>query len=765
MLDNYKLSKNTNTDVNIHLTFEYDMSADNLLSKNIPMTNASSCALRYSLTPRKRFCLFRDIVQESDEQVFFYDKRERFITPNEKIDLKISFKTDFPSTYHLELVMNLRPKLWKHTCVLHLVAVATYQDLSVKCAEMREYIDSNARNDIVRHIIHEILEDIPSGGETNQLPTFYIYDKATIFDAVNQNFTPIVRHPKYVYNKEIIEELEEFYSKVRLPDSPTTWNLNIEVLREMTKKKQELNYRKKCIDEIITIKSTEEERKNITASSVAMKPRPSMLSKTPSTRSGKLSKSQMQLEEDSKSGEKLMADLENILLKLQQFTMWINENKSLYESCYSVICTAFDIILQEIYQVEIDLNIPKNVKYPIGCTYNQHAFGDRIEEVHADLHGQPPRIKEDFVKEAKPIAECLKDIPLEETEARYKSYYGIADVVVNKKAKGKDKGKKQKPDKKTKKGKSKDTLKQVKSKEKSVDKLEAMDIDFKENSKFNIDELPSTETLHPISSLKLSLSSEDDSFSETTSGLLLKEYKRTLYHIFYRNLLEATTKLVDVIELHKHDKLRSANIKRMLKETSFNQPPVQIRVVDLKDAIRLAMDLPTKYQSTYADIYRTPQQASAKFDDSVQIKELGSEWSILRPLKTPEPLTKPISHPEANIYLKKKISKRMLKDVGTIMSNAGIDPNWMDFKDVGVQMTSKWENRPEKEEFFSSMLINVVDEICLEEAAALITDEDGETSELEGDGRTSKSSEDIFYDDEIPDVPEKPTEKENVDNI
>lgn len=539
---------------------------------------------------------------------------------------------------------------------------------------------------------------------------------------MNQPYSPITRHPKYVYNKDIIEELERFYLKVRLPDSSPFWNLNIQDLRATTKMKQELIYQERFIDELLAIKDAGEEGKR---SKVAK--RASLMSRRSSQKSIK-SKTQTVVRDDSKPfDENLTEELENILLKLQHFTMWYNENKTAFESCYAVMCTAFDVILQEIYQIETDLNIQKIEKYPEQLSYAPHMFEDRLLQIHKDLAGEAPRIEEDFIKGAQPMAECLKNISLEDTTARYQTYYGITaedPETKGKKEKGKkEKGKKEKKEKKEKKGSkeksNKSNAKKNKIPEKSNLKKKSdisIEVDLHENPNFNIESQPTIITTS-TSSLKQSINEES---SEIISDLLLKEYKRSLYDIFYRNLLESIVKLVDVIEIHKQEKLRSDNIKRMIEETTLKEQPIQMRVVNLKEAIRGALNIPTKYNAIYSNISEKTEKISTEFEEPIYAKEEGSQWSILRPPKFPEYPSKPIGYPDTFVYLRRKLGKRLYKDVGTIMSNTCIDPNWMDFKNAGVQVITNIESRPEKEELVSTILDNIVQDICVEKTPATV---------------------------------------------
>ncbi|GJQ71127.1 putative anterograde trans-synaptic signaling [Trypoxylus dichotomus] len=756
MVDNVRLCNHLDSDVNVYLNFEYNTSSKQVLIKAVKLMNGTSYALRYSFIRKKKFNLFRDIVQDKEEEVFFYNKRESVLLPNQCSKFPITIKTDFPCTYKLQLILQTRPNLWKYSLIINLMAIATDHDLSDKCASIKQHMESEANKLIARDLVQDMLTDIHLKEDKDKPATFYIYDKPTLFQVMNQKFTPVTKRPKYIYKKDIVEELENFYLKVRLPDAPASWDLNIENLREMTKKRQDINYRKTFIEELINIKKPPDEKKNANLKSTsALKQRSFLASKSTLTKS----KSVISRQEEHKTfAENLTEELEAILLKLQQFTMWFNENRTLYESCYTVICTAFDTILEEIQRIETDLNIRKVDKYPEHFDYNSHVFEGRVEEIHHDLPGQAPRIKEDFIADAKPVAECLKDIPLDNSKARYNVYYGIEENTTESKEKGKTKkGNKEKPNKKDtkeKKGKDKDTGRKTKSQEKLVTKAEVPDVNLKENPEFNIDAKPPVPEVPSKISLKQSQSSEDDS-SDVTSGLLLKEYKRSLYDVFYHHILEAAVKLADIIELHKHEEIRMENIKRMIEQASVKQPPVQMRVVDLKEAIRVAMELPKKYRSLYSDVPEKPEPIETKFDESVQKKEEGSEWSILKPLKAAEPTVKPISYPDTSVYLKKKIRSFLFKDVGTIMSNAGIDPNWQDFKDVGVQIVSKRESRPEKEEFVATIIGDVVDEICREGAAA---ETENESIEKESG---SKPNDVLFCCDEIPVIPSKPTQNIN----
>ena len=81
---------------------------------------------------------------------------------------------------------------------------------------------------------------------TKSLENIQTYTEKDLFEKVNLRKNILFLMPRYVYNKELITELKQFYYEIREPNDPDVWDLSIESLRKISRKKKVLFYQFYC---------------------------------------------------------------------------------------------------------------------------------------------------------------------------------------------------------------------------------------------------------------------------------------------------------------------------------------------------------------------------------------------------------------------------------------------------------------------------------------------------------------------------------------
>lgn len=489
------------------VTFDYNIKTKKILTKEIILHNLSQYVIRFKFKKSKKQKLFRDIIPERkiEDQVFYFNKNEELVLPQQKLTFKFYFKTTSPSFNILDLQFLTIPYLCPDAQVIvSLLAFSDNWNRWEKCMEIKENFKSTVRDTKIKESLNEILRRIPY---QKYKPLTYTYNKKKIFEAVNTYFDPYNRLPKYRYDKEIVDQLEEIYKKIRSKNHPRIWNLNILELKKMAKeydyvlsdkeveenikkyhkdisdekeidiKKDELSRPTSC--ETKTLKKTSNKSsKDVIVKKKSKKEKSISNIKVGESKDGKTSKVEVseaemalnkKLREITESHKKLgdketgfYQDVEALVKQLYKFPLEENKEQEKFEIIYMILCVHFDYLCEQIADLQENSGVKmQSDNYP-------ELPDDPIDSPRLKFELRYEKYKEKVAiggfyppKSDKPFPDFLKDVPLEETRKRYRLYYNLPleDEVQSKKD---GKGKKGKKDKK---GKAKKDKKEKKSKD------------------------------------------------------------------------------------------------------------------------------------------------------------------------------------------------------------------------------------------------------------------------------------------------------------
>ncbi|XP_071057122.1 MYCBP-associated protein [Onthophagus taurus] len=772
-LNNLRMCPHTKKNRELYLDFDYDVESGKALTKSVEIKNGTSVALRYNFTQAKKCNLFQDITEYDTQQVFFFDKRINIILPDETKHFHIHFKTSEISFYNFTLEMHIIPRIFNLSFIIHLNGISSKQNLDERIEILKHYISDKVSNNIARDVVEDILKNLES---SQPHITLYTYDRGYIFDAVNQQYTATTRRPKYVYNKDVVDELEEFYAQIRFKGCPPYWNYDVENLKKITMKREKLNRQKDLLDQIylmrledlkrrkgqgenvdeevgcVVDKSDEENNEEKNEGNIDEE---LIVEEVPQPFSERLDSIIQEVKNliDAKKleqKESLLTKLENILLKLDKTCYSVNNSYDAHGYVYGTLCITFDKILREVEKVKETFQITTVDRYPKHLRLNLDLIQNQVfldEE-------QPkyPKLIQDFAQKGQPPSELLKDIPNENVEAKHLAYYGPPkeDDTGKKGKKGKDaKAPKDKPEKGAK----------GKDKSQKLERPPTPQIDLK----------PVQDFADPFKKQSLpsqSSTSNDDLESKnattasitTTTTNRFEEYTKSLYKVFYKNLSDAVLKISDILETNKPRKLKMSQFQTIWKH-KLTQKSVKVKYIDIKKTLCAVMGMKSKKIQKIIKRKRKQQQVM-ELPEALQPKQSGSLWSILRPLKKPVPSTRPISFPELSLLVRKRTlaAKDIGIDVSTIMSVcSGFDTHFEPILEMEVQAESKtdtshtpppvpWESKG----VAAGVVQDIVDEVCEEVKSGeniesfeylqdLICVDEGEEEE----------DSDVFFDDDL----------------
>lgn len=711
----------------VHVLFDYDVNNKTVATEYLSIKNLGSTTIRFYWKASDKVQYFKDIIRDTSHEIYFYfNKNEGLILPGQTIEFPIWFKTREPGTFYEQWEFYTKPNVMPPDTHLLIVcyAAATIGNMNEKIEMIREQLQRNVRDCLIKEILSTVISNVP---HNKFKPTVYCYNKREIFETINSQFDILHRRPKYLYNKEVVRELQRFYKRVRRSSDPKNWNYRIEELRLLTRAKQ----RKEELQKQVT--QQEESRRLYEA-----RPKLPKLTSTKTTllksENSKHKVSSKILKTDSKSnqtsktpskekkigGKPLIEQLELIISKLECGATDKNVEQTKYAQAYLILCSCFSRIGAEFEDLKSRLGIIKKTNYPkFSNDYAAPLYYKPTKLVHETLDEVlcgPSLMCRVGTNADKPAPEILKDIPKEDSKRRYRAYYNLPETpppVADKK--GKPAKGKPKADKKAGKEVKKDTKKKEEKPAKTVDSDE--DDKYVVNEKFD----PYAKVdLPPIAITTLGEQEDEEIESNFNqiSQVSLRQYKYNLYVIMYNYLDQAIVNIVDMIEMQPRENLPYPVIKE------FEEPKYNRRLIDLKGLLveETAQEFKArlvlyKYRKHCKKDWRTieieRQLKCVKSDSSL--------WSLLRPYETKPkfPEEKPISYPIDHYEDLKKaqvdsLEGRGTQDLGvststlTIGGGGGLDLNWEDFKDIAVQKDYDQKERLEDLEEYIEKIVSKI---------------------------------------------------------
>ena len=660
----------------IRLVFEYDASDSKPMTKFVRFKNNTESVLRYTLSKCAKPSVFRDIVPETDpELVFFYTKRQRVVVPGEDAPVAFSFQTNRRGRYAERVRIVLKPNAFEAAMTVEFDATATFVGAEARCDEIGTELTRRCATAAARDALDAALGTVPP--PTAAHPEAYGYDKAATFEAVNREFDPVAGSPKYLYDKDVVRELEDFYGRVRGRNRPRNWDCNLRRLRLIVCSR----WRRRAGDANTCGCGREndggkrkEDRNGEIADWVRKCGCAGRLADDIARRKEGVTENDDDENVDERGLEDELEELEELTYRLERPCVRTNRDRTKYVKTYATLCAQFDKICEEIEGMDERWGITRACTYP-RLTEPDGADRRRVEVFEDVVLRRSVKVSEAFGEDDKPASYILKNVPMDDCAARYNAYYGIDKLTSKEKAektKG-GKGKTGKEESKT--GKSKDGAKKPKRNKQleikrndAGDKIDDVGIALKTRDLFDPASMSHSSSVEYHDGGKIEV--RDVQCPPEISG----QYEQNMYAIFYLNLEKAVDKIAIALEEENRETLRPDVLKRALE----TNPHVFTSE---------AGGVPNSRRPSV-----TYSESALKFEDELEKwrceplleKKSGSLWSILRKVKDGVDSGRPVSYPK-RYYRSKCRDRGAVVDVYTATSGAEVDPNWQNFRDVAVQ--------------------------------------------------------------------------------
>lgn len=523
IINGFKIFSNDSGTKEIRITHDFDLINQTLSTKYLNLQNTGIIATRIFWKSVKKVNLFADLIKPKYEgNKFIFNKTEIVIIPNRAYALPIWFRVSETGRFYEEWKLMSNPPLGINlNIIIQLTGISFIPNFAESCREIDEKLNKKLKRTIIIDIINSVLEQTL----TYKKPTIYTYNKAKLFEAINSNFDPYQRESQIIYDKKVVAELNKFYAEVKLPHHLEFWNLDIQYLKFVTEER-EVYERCKYLKRDITHKETQQETfqpdveqhtvfpKLTTCEQMELEGKGKGKGKGKDAK-GKKGKgkddkkekkgkdkkskdSKKSNKKDSKKGKgsevqsepeiepimeifgeplplysnKFRVQLDEILSRLDTTLSFRNEQQEKYAYAHDVFVNSMNKLCRILEELKLKFNIHPPSRYPeiefspildksSRCRYeyfDEVLPPKTVFEMSVNLRDRPP-------------PDILKEIPLEETEKRYKAYFNITEDTTKydtKKGKGKGKGKKDKPGKKEK--KEKNEKKEKKEKNNKSDK-------------------------------------------------------------------------------------------------------------------------------------------------------------------------------------------------------------------------------------------------------------------------------------------------------
>ncbi|RZC33962.1 MYCBP-associated protein [Asbolus verrucosus] len=546
----------------LRINFDYDVSAGMVGVDYLFFENNGLTTLRISWNKLKKFRIFRNYTEEKwDKHGFYFDKNELLILPGQSIDFPIWFKTENAGTYSESWELTTNPKFWdddsKVILILH--SYAYFKNMKEKVDEIVKYIDIQERNILIKDILREIVEQVKYG-EIPVAPC--VFEEAQLFEIANL----VNGRPLFSFDEIVVDELKLFYDRIKT--EMKNWNYSVKQLTKLAQEKDIATYQEnkkmdliKKITQMQSSKLFEETDLQGKSPSKTKKEKSSTKISKSKDKSSKILKGE---KSRSKTSQKSNTDVEaspkiknEDYIYTNQSELWdlvkkldspvvINSEREKYFQCTRVMTAYFNKMCQLLESLEKEKGIQKISSYP-PLKYKLTAITQQPERLvyeYFEDHYVPNRVLETDPFEAKPKPKVLRDIPSDDIETVYATYFNKSILFKKQESESKKIGKKGKK-RKEKSPKADKKSKKEKALSRSTSKSEG-----------KIEKEVSVECFDPYAE-RYSYVSESEipekiSLTENKTGEIPKEemrdYKYKQYIIVYSCLSDAVNAIVDTMQ-------------------------------------------------------------------------------------------------------------------------------------------------------------------------------------------------------------------------
>ncbi|CAG9764273.1 unnamed protein product [Ceutorhynchus assimilis] len=529
--------------------------------KSIVFENTGNVTIRLYWNYFKKFKAFMDY--DTDEEINFhpfrFEKNEICLIPGTKKELLVCFQVHNPGNYSEYWEITSLPNVWTpdFRLLIHFQGFAVIRNYEERINELNEKLQYKMRNTAIK----EVLNNIISSGIYCK-PTakqYFNFTEKDLFESANL----VTRcTSKYVYNAPIISELKQFYQENKSLNDPDEWDLSIQKLGEIARKKDLLSYFDRKLLLFKKAKLRREALQNNRADVQGTKAAAVKENNKQITEKTTKEVSRPNSQPDDEIQPMICyKNLSDVLRKLEKPSIYINKEREKYLFSYIVLKTFFSKISNELDK--LDSNNSQEIKD--NNIVNKNDSNEKIQYRHYDT--VPERILYEIFDEryilrtkrlshpldavrAKPKSVLLTSVSLSDIKKVHKMYFNKDEATL--KGTIKEKGQVFE-DKKS------NVLKGQKGKT-QTNQEEDLFVFIKEDFDPFYETFPQFETM------------EQTICKETITPILAEEINKDKYLIVYKTLCEAVDALEDTIEALKDRSISSNTLSELLKcDSSFRQ--------------------------------------------------------------------------------------------------------------------------------------------------------------------------------------------------
>ncbi|XP_072383970.1 uncharacterized protein [Diabrotica undecimpunctata] len=380
--------------------------------------NKGNFTLRIYFSIYEKYRTFRDItpVVPKASSPFYFDRRELLLLPGESLDFPIWFKPIQTGNFNETWQITTSPQFFDESFLLLIILQGNvYQEnFYEKVNEIENTLTTRVRSTLIGDILRDILNSTKY--KKSQIQK-YTYSEKHYFEATNQETWGFIKRPKYVYNKELVTELKNFYKKVKTPEDYADWNYSIEILLELAKKRDLLNY----IDDIYMTCKEGRERAYILRELYAI----------PNIHIAEAQKVHDAIREPDASPRETYAksktnheQLHEILQKLDRSVMINNTEREKYATVYYIVRYYLHRAYKQLNGRDVSTPIPVlgNTKIPDRCEdIPERLLFEKFDNIWIQRNRRVPPVVTEFIPKPKP--KHLENIPLDQPHELYNAYF------------------------------------------------------------------------------------------------------------------------------------------------------------------------------------------------------------------------------------------------------------------------------------------------------------------------------------------------------
>lgn len=234
---------------------DFNVQTKHCAIKYLTIENKNTIPLRLNFRPIEPYNLFHDLIPERKQGVaFFFKRNDIILTPGEKLDLPIRFKTSKPGSYSEIWELCTSPKLWREPAKVTL-KLKGFADVTTteKCKSLAQTLEKNVEERLIKDTISELLHGVHIETKRERVNFLYYYDESRLFETINSELTAFNNQPKYKYNEVIVANLKRIYEEVKRESvDPAEWNYSIEDLRALVAQTEKFNEFEEAVSHLET---------------------------------------------------------------------------------------------------------------------------------------------------------------------------------------------------------------------------------------------------------------------------------------------------------------------------------------------------------------------------------------------------------------------------------------------------------------------------------------------------------------------------------